>query len=124
MENDRQKWVSLSFVVFSGIVGFVLFTFLSQISQAYDLEARYQQMVWVVRGVALVVGLGLFIGFYRSDAANQFMNEVIVELGRVSWPTRQETTKGTIVVVIFCIICGLILGALDTLWAWAMSFVV
>jgi preprotein translocase subunit SecE len=38
---------------------------------------------------------------------------VIGELRKVVWPSRQETTRLTIIVLIVCVVMGLILGAFD-----------
>jgi preprotein translocase subunit SecE len=46
-----------------------------------------------------------------------FLNESIIEMRRVVWPTRQETTQTTIIVVIAVIIVGILLFILDWLMA-------
>jgi preprotein translocase subunit SecE len=42
-----------------------------------------------------------------------FFTEVVAELRKAHWPTRQETLRLSIVVLIVCAIVGGILGALD-----------
>ena len=42
-----------------------------------------------------------------------FVGEIIGELRKVVWPTRQEAIRLTIMVLIVCGFMGLILGALD-----------
>ncbi len=42
-----------------------------------------------------------------------FFPEVIAELRKAHWPTRQETSRLSILVLIVCGIVGGILGALD-----------
>ena len=39
-----------------------------------------------------------------------FLNEVKIELNKVTWPTRQQTTASTIVVIILVIIMSIFLG--------------
>jgi preprotein translocase subunit SecE len=51
------------------------------------------------------------------------MNEVMVELSRVTWPTQKETTTSTIVVIVMVVISGLILGFLDYLWTALLKLV-
>ena len=41
------------------------------------------------------------------------VGDTIGELRKVVWPTRQETTRLTIMVLIVCAVVGLFLGALD-----------
>ena len=43
----------------------------------------------------------------------QFLGEVRAELAKVVWPTKKETVKYTITVIILSITVALILGAAD-----------
>jgi len=42
-----------------------------------------------------------------------FLIEVVAELRKAHWPTRQETLRLSILVLIVCIVVGAILGVLD-----------
>lgn len=42
-----------------------------------------------------------------------FLKEVYEELGKVSWPTREQTIRYTILVIIVAVVVGLFLGGLD-----------
>ena len=42
-----------------------------------------------------------------------FFTEVVAELRKAHWPTRQETLRLSILVLIVCIVVGAILGVLD-----------
>lgn len=43
----------------------------------------------------------------------KFLQEVIAELKKVTWPTRQETVKLTAVVIVLSAIVGIFVGGLD-----------
>ena len=43
----------------------------------------------------------------------KFFSDIIAELKKVIWPTRRETIRLTIIVLIVCIGMGIILGVLD-----------
>ena len=45
----------------------------------------------------------------------QFFNEVVGELKKVTWPTREETMKLTAVVIALSVIVGMFIGGLDAL---------
>ena len=47
--------------------------------------------------------------------ARDFVVAVRAELGKVAWPTQQELTKATRMVVILTLIIGMILGLIDLL---------
>ena len=42
-----------------------------------------------------------------------FFTEVVAELRKAHWPTRQETLRLSILVLVVCAVVGGILGALD-----------
>lgn len=42
-----------------------------------------------------------------------FFKETIAELRKVTWPTRREATRLTILVIIISVVVGLVLGAVD-----------
>ena len=42
-----------------------------------------------------------------------FVTDIIAELRKVSWPTRQETFRLTLIVLGVCIVMGVLLGAID-----------
>jgi len=49
-----------------------------------------------------------------------FFTEVVPELRKAHWPTRQEALRLSILVLVVCAIVGAILGALD--WAFTQLF--
>jgi len=50
----------------------------------------------------------------KITAPTKFIREVIAELRKVNWPTRQETIKLTVIVIILSFIVGAFIGILDT----------
>jgi len=51
-----------------------------------------------------------------------FFKEVKVELGKVVWPTRQETIRLTMIVILISVAVGLFIGALDILFTNTIAF--
>ena len=45
----------------------------------------------------------------------QFIKEVAAELKKVTWPTRQETVKLTVVVIAISVMTGAFIGGLDAM---------
>lgn len=43
----------------------------------------------------------------------QYLREVRRELSKVTWPTRQEATRMTVIVIIASLLVGLYIGGLD-----------
>lgn len=119
MDNQRQKWVNIVFTAVSILVAAIAFVGLSKVSGFF--ESSFKQIDMVVRFGS--IGLGVITGLtlYFNDKSNAFMNEVVLEMSRVTWPTQKDTTAATIWVVVFVLIAGAILGAFDSLWAWIMK---
>lgn len=53
----------------------------------------------------------------RQVGVFQFFGEVINELKKVTWPTRQETTRLTVLVITVSVAIGAALGSLDFLFS-------
>ena len=49
----------------------------------------------------------------RRGGLFQFFGEVVAELKKVTWPTREETTRLTMVVIAISATIGLALGLID-----------
>lgn len=55
------------------------------------------------------------------DQAREFVKDVRVESGRVSWPTRQELRDSTIVVIVMVLLVSAFLFAWDRVFAFLMN---
>jgi preprotein translocase subunit SecE len=99
MESQYQKYVNMSYAAVAIILGYVVFAFGAKFIGIYDLALSL------------------------NEQSNQFMNEVMVELSRVTWPTQKETTSATVVVLIMVVISGVVLGMLDYLWTTLLKWI-
>jgi preprotein translocase subunit SecE len=57
------------------------------------------------------------VGIGERISIARFFGEVISELRKVNWPTRQETTRLTILVLAIAVSMGIFLGAIDYLFS-------
>ena len=53
-----------------------------------------------------------------------FVEEVQVEMRRVTWPDREQLRNATIVILIFVIILAFIIGAMDSVFSWLVRTLV
>ncbi len=53
----------------------------------------------------------------RENAVQRYFRETLGELRKVSWPTRQEATSLTIVVLIVIVVMSAFLGIMDFLYS-------
>jgi len=105
---DTVKLVIAIMLVIAGIAGY------------YLLDGLWLRWGSVVAG--LVLG-GVVVAF--SDYGRQlwaFTEAARVELRKVVWPTRDETTRMTLAVFFFVTAAGLFFWLLDFVLAWATKF--
>lgn len=57
----------------------------------------------------------------KNKISNKITGELISELKKVSWPTKNETLKLTAFVVLISLIIGFYIGIIDTLLAYALE---
>lgn len=57
------------------------------------------------------------------DKAISFLKEVKEELDKVAWPTREQTIRYTILVIIVSVVVGVFLGGLDWLLTFLTAFI-
>jgi len=50
-----------------------------------------------------------------------FLKETKVELKKVNWPTRKETTKYTLIVIGSSLVVAIFLGGLDFFFTWIIT---
>jgi preprotein translocase subunit SecE len=124
MENNQQKWVNLSFVATALLVAYVTFVLAMKFSVILDFEGRVRSLDKILMGGSFAIGAILFLGLLKSSVANGFMNEVVAEVSKVTWPTQNETMKATIAVLIAVCIAGVILWMLDSVWVYLISLMI
>ena len=54
----------------------------------------------------------------------KFINEVKIELKKVSWSTRRELINSTIVVIVSVAILAVFIGLCDLLWSNSINFII
>lgn len=49
-----------------------------------------------------------------------FLRDVRAEIGKVTWPTRDEIRKATVVIVVFVTVLGMLIGIMDTILQYVL----
>ena len=106
---DSVKWLLVVLLVGAGIYGNSYF---SDESLLYRVIAML-----VVAGIAMSVA----VTTEKVSSAWSMIKGARTEIRKVIWPTRQETTQTTIIVLIFVVVCGLFFWALDSFLGWIAS---
>ncbi len=71
--------------------------------------------------VATAAGIGLAFTTAKGAALWKFIQGSRIEIRKVVWPTKQETTQTTIAVFIFTFVLGLFFWILDAGLLWVTS---
>jgi preprotein translocase subunit SecE len=72
-----------------------------------------------VLGYALAIGVG--VGTYLQPRVRELAFEVAAELGKTSWPTRNEVQTQTVAVIVTAAVCAGILGVFDAVGSKVMT---
>jgi preprotein translocase subunit SecE len=102
--GDIVKYVLALLLVAAGIFAFYWF------NGQWPTVARVMSVIG-----GLVAGAVLFMTTVKGAQTREFLGESRFELRKVIWPTRQETTRTTWVVIVVVIIMSLILALFDWL---------
>jgi len=105
---DTVKLMTALLLLIGGVVGFYYFENESQLLRVIGLL-----------GVAVVA----FFIITTTDIGRRgmgFVREARVEVRKVVWPTRQETTQTTIAVLIMVFIVAIMLWLIDMLLGWGV----
>ena len=109
---DPLKWGIVVLLVAAGVVGNSYFSDESLLFRVVALIA--------MAGVAGWVGSTT----ERGGAFWHLVKGSRTEIRKVVWPTRQETTQTTMIVVVFVLVMALVLWALDSLLGWLASMLI
>jgi preprotein translocase subunit SecE len=79
------------------------------------------EMVSVV--AAAVIGGIVAIYYYRDEKVRTLSEEVASELGKVTWPTRDEVVNGTFVVLVTTLVATAFFALMDRFWGFVTNLV-
>ncbi len=106
---DWFKWAAVVLLVAGGIFG-----------NWYFQEQSLLNRVLALVAMAAVAGF-LALQTERGKAFWELLKDARAEIRRVVWPTRQETTQTTFIVLALVLVFALILWGLDSLLSWFVS---
>tara|TARA_Y100000768_G_scaffold367175_1_gene330024 strand:+ start:22 stop:390 length:369 start_codon:yes stop_codon:yes gene_type:complete len=112
--NIEEKSSSIYLTLSIGVLLLGMFLFY------YFADVR---LFYRVLGMISILVLSGFIG-YQSDFGKlvySYVTDSKVELKKVTWPTKQETTQTTLGVIFVVIVVGILLWLFDMLLGWAIG---
>ena len=110
---DGLKWLLVALLIFGGAFA----------------NSYYSGEVALLYRVLVLVALGVIAAFVavnttKGNAFWDLLKAAQVEVRKVIWPSRPETTQTTLVVVAVVIVTALLLWGLDTLLSYLASLII
>jgi preprotein translocase subunit SecE len=109
---DLAKWLVVVLLVVVGVVG----------NQYYSA----QPILYRVLALLVIAAVAAYVALQTGKGKAFFVlaKEARAEIRKVVWPTRQETTQTTLIVVAVVLVMALLLWGLDSLLGWLVSLIV
>ncbi|WP_257111633.1 preprotein translocase subunit SecE [Pseudomonas ficuserectae] len=109
---DMLKWLLVVVLVVVGVVG----------NQYYSAEP----ILYRVLALLVIAAAAAFVALQTGKGKAFFVlaKEARAEIRKVVWPTRQEITQTTLIVVAVVLVMALLLWGLDSLLGWLVSLIV
>ena len=109
---DVLKWLLVAVLIVVGVVA----------NQYYSAQPIFYRVLGVL-ALAAVAGF-VALQTVKGRAFLVLAKEARTEIRKVVWPSRQETTQTTMIVVAVVLVMALLLWGLDSLLGWLVSMIV
>jgi preprotein translocase subunit SecE len=109
---DVVKWIVAAAFLAAAVVGNYLYA---------DAALLYRVLAVVA---LMLMGAGAAWTTSQGKAFQVLFKEANIERRKVVWPTRQETTQTTMMILAVVVVMSLVLWGLDTLLGWFVSSLV
>ncbi|EHK68521.1 preprotein translocase subunit SecE [Pseudomonas psychrotolerans L19] len=109
---DALKWLVVVVLVAVGVIANHYFA--------------AQSILYRVVGLLVLAAIAAFVALQTAKGQAFFglLKDARTEIRKVVWPTRQETTQTTLIVVAVVLVMALLLWGLDSLLGWLVSTIV
>jgi preprotein translocase subunit SecE len=125
-EREAEGMEDDTMAVLLGPERWVQFAFIAAGVAMFFLTDRFTTLIWsrfdepdpaIVSAIAGATAIFGTFALYRHPAVNKLADEVVGELSKVTWPTRDEVWLSTIVVIATSVVAALYTGAFDAMWS-------
>ncbi|WP_152219894.1 preprotein translocase subunit SecE [Pseudomonas sp. SCB32] len=109
---DLLKWLVVAVLVVVAVVA----------NQYYSAQPIFYRVL----GILVMAAAAGFLALQtvKGRAFFTLAKEARAEIRKVVWPSRQETTQTTLIVVAVVLVMALVLWGLDSLLGWLVSMIV
>jgi preprotein translocase subunit SecE len=106
---DALKWALSTVVLVAGLGAFYYYA--------------DESLLYRVVGLLIAAGLSIYLGSQtgKGREITGFVRDARIEVRKVVWPTRKETTQTTGIVLVVVFLVAIMLWILDTMLGWLVS---
>lgn len=131
-EREAEGMEDDTMAVLLGPERWVQFAFIAAGVAMFFLTDRFTTLIWgrfdepdpaIVSAIAGATAIFGTFALYRHPTVNKLADEVVGELSKVTWPTRDEVWLSTIVVIATSLVAALYTGAFDAIWSTLTNIV-
>jgi preprotein translocase subunit SecE len=121
MGNETKKILTLSYLVSAALTWLVAGILLDTFSATFGFVARLVSSDVFRHGVPVGLGAILFFFLQFNRKVNVWGDEVVSEIRKVVWPSQRDTSGMTVVVCVFLIFTGTLIGVFDFLSGYVVN---
>jgi preprotein translocase subunit SecE len=121
MDNTNSKILTLGFAIAAAMLGFTFHLLIKIFAGAFGVVARMSDTDLVRHGVPVATGFALFFLFQFNSKIKAWAEEVVVEVRKVVFPSRKDTTFMTISAIIMVTISTGIIWSFDLVSGYVLK---
>ncbi|MEI6790835.1 MAG: preprotein translocase subunit SecE [Myxococcaceae bacterium] len=111
--RSKGTWVFIFYVAATALLAMIFTLATREIFGLLRIHDVYSNLI----GSGLALLIAIYTAFLDKRGRN-FIEQCIVELDKVAWPSGHETKVATYTVVVVSLIAALILGFFDSIFGW------
>lgn len=124
IKEENAKIITLSFVLAGFLTAFVVRVLFEFVAVYSGMVALAYGQEWVRHGAPVLSGLVVFLFLQLRERTRIWAHEVVVEVRKVVWPSRQATLGMTVLVCVILILSGIVLGVFDLASSAVINFII
>jgi preprotein translocase subunit SecE len=122
MEKTNSKILTLSFSIAAMLVGLTVHLLIKAFSGAFGVIARAADSDMVRHGLPVLSAILLFVFLQFNPRILSWGGLVVMEIRKVVWPSRKDTTAMTIICVFMVLISSVIISLFDVISGFFINY--
>lgn len=119
---DNRKLIVAFYIASSALLWFMARSSLHFLYLTFYQVRRLPGIAVIREVVPILLGGVLFGVLLRHPVVNAYLEDVVSELKKVTWPSRDDVVKSTTVVLVCIVIASFILAGFDLIWGKVITF--